>query len=553
MSTKIHTKDYKEFYLDYSDVTIALQDTDRVLPGDVVERVKGKWQTAHRADHPLLVGLLDVKSKYVYGMSSRGVPQYLFTPYNESYPPFIVGCSTKDRSHNKIVLVRFDSWENGQKFPRGALVETLGNAGDLKVEAKALYLQYSPWTFKKDIIIPPFKRGLDVIREVDEDSDSDSTITHEDHKSHTERVDLTEKYTFNIDPAGCKDIDDVLTIYEKDDKTWILVITISDVAELVDTNGELDQHAVKTGQSLYSHFLPPRNMLPAKLSEDELSLLPGKQRLGVSLFCEFYCNTFLSLASKFHLTVIENKKSFTYDSFVTEAPSKVVDAVRDAAAAISNGPKTDDPHKWIETIMIYYNSEVAKKLAYESVGIFRGQKKSQADLKERYEQICPELAHEAAVYTTAADIMPHTALGKDQYCYASSPIRRYVDIVNQRFLKAILLKDWYDIAITKQIDSTELVEQQNRLQKGAKRQSRDDFLLAQIAAAASKTLEGVVFDVGESIKVYVPAWKRIVKVRTWTYDTPAVGTNVTLKYFYNPDQNAWKNKIVFALCDTPTL
>jgi exoribonuclease R len=146
--------------------------------------------------------------------------------------------------------------------------------------------------------------------------------------------------------------------------------------------------------------------------------------------------------------------------------------------------------------------------------------------------------------------MPHTALGKDQYCYASSPIRRYVDIVNQRFLKAILLKDWYDIALTKQIDTSEIVEQQNYLQKGAKRQSRDDFLLAQIAAAASasKSLEGIVFDVGESIKIYVPAWKRIVKVRTWTCDTPTVGDQVTLKYFYNPDQISWKNKIVFALC-----
>lgn len=547
MSTKIYTTNYKEFSVVGNDIKIPFDDIDRVLPGDIIERNGNKIQTVYRAEHPLLVGLLDVKSKYIYGMSTRGTPQYLFTPYNKSYPPFIVGCATKDHSHNKIILVRFDSWAEGQKFPKGALVETLGNAGDFKVEAKALYLQYSPWTFKKNIIVPPIQRSLDAINEVNEEDDNyNSSYMCLDSKK-SEHIDLTNEYTFNIDPPGCKDIDDVLTIYTKDDNTWVLVITIADVSEIVDANGELDQHAGKTGQSLYSNFLPPRNMLPAKLSEDELSLLPGKVRQGVSLFCKFVSNTLVS--SEFHLTIVENNRTFSYESFVKDAETQIVEAVRDAAALISGNPKTDDPHKWIETFMIHYNSEVAKILAKEEIGIFRGQRESQIALKERYEQICPELAHEAAVYTTATDIMPHKALGLDKYCYSSSPIRRYVDIVNQRFLKAILLKDWYDIAISKHFDTREIVDQLNILQKGAKRQSRDDFLLAQISVENhDKILQGVIFDITEYIKVYIPVWKRIVKVRTWTCDTPTVGTNVALKYFYNPDQNSWKNKIVFAIC-----
>lgn len=554
MYNTIQTKDYKVFYLEDSpEILIQWNETDRVLPGDVVEQHlhTSKWQVADRAEHPLLVGLLDCTSKYIYGMSSRGTPQYLFTPYNTSYPPFIVGCSTHDRTQNKLVLIRFHSWSTSQKFPKGTLVETLGNAGDFKAEAKALYHQYSPWTFKKEYRPVPVHRAIYAIQEENE-RDDDDTVTLPSHVNLNDRdkeiddmpMDLTKMYTFNIDPEGCKDIDDVITIYKRDCNQWSLIITIADVSDVVDVNGDLDLHAAKTGQSLYSHFHPPRNMLPASLAEDRLSLLPGQERQGISLLCHFNGDTYIN--SLFRTTILQNKCSFTYDTFQKDAPQDIVDAVKRGCAALS-GKRSNDPHKWVETCMIHYNTEAAKLLAKYSVGVFRGQTPSQVDRKERYAQICPALAHDAAVYTSVNNLRPHTALGIDVYCYASSPIRRYVDIVNQRLLKSILLKDWYTITMNDGIDMKDLIDQQNRLQKGAKRQSRDDFLLAEISAAPSKVLEGIVFDVAESIQVYIPVWKRIVKVRTWNCTTPSVNDPVTLRYFYNTNQTAWKNKIVFQL------
>ena len=515
---KLYTKDYKTFGVNGE---IRLENIDRGLPGDEVELSVGKerWIVTQRAEHPTLVGLLDVKSKYIYGMSSRGTSQYLFTPYNESYPPFIVGCADKDKTHNKIVLIRFSDWPVGTKFPKGQLIQTLGIAGDFQAEAKALYWCYSPWVCRQ--------------------------IPISSCHNKLERLDLTEKYTLNIDPPGCKDIDDVLTVYRKDNNSWVLVITIADVADMIDANSELDHHAMKTGQSLYSNFLPPRNMLPAQLSEDALSLIPGKVRLGVSLVYTFVGNVLIR--SKFMETIIENKASYTYDNVEETADPNVVKMIREAAD-ILGCEDINDTHKWIETFMVQYNKTVASTLYDYQVGIFRGQK-PEAPL-EKYERICPELAHQAAVFTGPDNILKHTSLNASTYCYASSPIRRYVDIINQRLLKIIISKQWEMLILSKNDEFSLLAEMMNILQKGAKRQSRDDFFLSQLATAATKIIEGVIFDVApDKLKVYVPTWKRFVKVRISKKleSTLSEGDQVTLRYFYNPDQVGWKNRIVFEI------
>jgi len=546
-SMHINTKDYKTFWTT-DGREIPLSQTDRVLPNDTVQYNGEKYVTTERADHPLLVGVLNVKSKYMYGMSSRGTPQYLFTPYNESYPPFIVG--SKDKTANKIVLIKFESWDVGQKFPKGQLVNTIGLCGDFLAEAKALYWQHSPYMFKGDAY----------------DSASEDQLLQEG------RTDLTDKYTLNIDPAGCKDIDDVLTVYEIKPSTstntstseYCIGITISDVSETIDPGSQLDIHAARTGQSLYSEFLPPRNMLPPIFSEDHLSLLPGKKRLGISLICRFIDNTFIE--SLFVETVVKNKESFTYENVAEKCDPKVVNMIRRAARALGiTEANAQDPHKWIETFMIFYNTEVAKVLQRQKVGIFRGQKAAVANDMEKYKRICPELANQAAVFTDCENILPHMSLGLDYYCYATSPIRRYVDIVNQRLLKFFIKMDFKNIILEEASDIQPLVDQQNLLQKGAKHHSREDFFLRLLQEGehnantnnnnkTSRTIEGVVFDFNEAkMKVYVPLWKRFVKVRHNLHEVQEKyeeGQTIQLRYFYDANQVAWKNRMVFEVMPT---
>jgi exoribonuclease II len=75
--------------------------------------------------------------------------------------------------------------------------------------------------------------------------------------------------------------------------------------------------------------------------------------------------------------------------------------------------------KLVAELMIFVNSEWGRTLAeYGASGIYRAQSGGRVKL------------------TTVP--APHDALGVDQYLWASSPLRRYVDLVNQRQLMAVL-------------------------------------------------------------------------------------------------------------------
>jgi exoribonuclease R len=169
----------------------------RALPGDFVE-----WQAdnercalVNRTIHPPLTGLLDVCSKTIYGMTSRHVPIFLFYPYDKRYPPMRVGCSTADRSINLLVTVRFEDWPAGETFPRANLETVIGSVGNLINEAKALVSYASAYWRPKPSYTAPIAVAAN-------------------HRS----LPTTESapwVVFHIDPAGCRDVDDIIGIQER--------------------------------------------------------------------------------------------------------------------------------------------------------------------------------------------------------------------------------------------------------------------------------------------------------------------------------------------------
>jgi exoribonuclease R len=126
--------------------------------------------------------------------------------------------------------------------------------GDFEAEKEAIIWQACPYKYPKGEYIPK--------------------------KLETERKELNG-FTFNIDPEGCRDIDDVLT-FEKLEEGWKVTITISDVAAYVESDSIVDIFASLMGQTLYENGQPVRPMLPQQFS-DECSLFPGKISYGISL------------------------------------------------------------------------------------------------------------------------------------------------------------------------------------------------------------------------------------------------------------------------------
>jgi exoribonuclease R len=493
----LQTKNYEQFQIldDFGKPIHTFEGAKlagKCLPGDHVCWKDDKCTLELRDAHPPIVGTVELTSKSKYGLTSRGIPIYLFVPYNKSYPPFVVGCSEKDVSRNKIGLAKFDDWTASSTFPRGQLQQLLGNSGDFEAEKQALIWQASPWRHGRP------KGGLKTVPVPIED---------------TPREEL-KGFTFNIDPAGCLDVDDVFTFENLGEGRWRVTITISDVAAFVENGSEVDIMASLIGQTLYDdNGMVLRPMLPPEYSEGACSLTPGKKLLGISL--QFIWNGSEISDKRWFESVFENSRSYTYYEFAaSDSPFKAPLA---AITSYLAKKELTNPHKWVEHMMLFYNTEAGKCLKSAGVGILRRHSAPDFERLEKYKEHIPELemlAFSAAQYCLSEDDdTRHFGLESDTYTHSSSPIRRYADLLNQRSLKPIIRasSDRYIIPIS--------MFDMNAREKMVKSFARDLCFLKAITADVN-TFSGIIVDVeriSESsevkVRIYIPEWKRIINTK----------------------------------------
>lgn len=505
----LETKDYKHFKI--GEVLVEGADkVDKALPGDEVD-IDGKLiKLKKRTKHPQLVGIIELTSKYKYGFTSRGVPIYIFNPYNEAYPPMMVGCSERDTSINRICLVQFDKWD--EDLPRANLVKLLGPAGDTTTELEALYWQYSPWSM-------PSRAALASL-------ESYNTI---DTAPQREIIDWP--YTFNVDPPGCRDIDDVISLKHIENTTWLIAISIADVGEIVKLGSALDTHVQNIGQTLYQDGRPPRHMLPASISEDAGSLVVGKQRRAISLIFKLSGGNVTE--ERFAETFITNKYMFTYETILntTIVPVEILELLATILRQKRGLAPSSDSHDWIEAFMVYYNVCVAQQLLGVKSGLLRCHDVPDAEKAAQMEKIgLGFLGLQSAKYVLPTEEAKHWGLGLETYCHATSPLRRYADIVNQWVIKAILRHSEIKIVADAQ--------QLNKLQHDAKSHDRDVALVRAISKSSRGKIIGIVLN---EKHIYVEEWKTIVR-----YDSKAEsGTYIELEYFCDMRQRSWKKRIIF--------
>lgn len=538
----LHTADYHEFTI-VDDLGHPIHHftgaklANKCLPGDHVHWGEGLCALDLRGGYPPIVGTLAITSKTRYGLTAKGLPIYLFVPYDKSFPNFIVGCSTKDLSRNLIGVIKFDDWKDNSTFPRGLLQETLGPSGDYEAECQAMIWHASPLKWPKG----PYEiqqRERPVRR-------------------------ILEGFTFNIDPAGCKDIDDVFTMKRLDEGRWKVVISISDVASYVENGSVEDILASVIGQTLYDQdgkVLRP--MLPPEYSEKTCSLQPNMESYGISLCFEWNGEAITKL--EWVESVFQNQRSFTYEEF-QESDSEYRTTLAAIASHLAGGQEpVTDSHKWVEQMMLFYNKEAGKLLKKANMGILRRHSAPEWERLEKYQTHIPELmnlAFTSAEYCLAEETdTRHYGLESDHYAHASSPIRRYADLVNQRVLKILIRGTKEDFIVP------QAMIEMNKREKAIKRFARDmDFLRA---IQENKTeCKGVIVDripEGESgsegsykIRIYIPTWRRIISA---SYKKVSENTvlsrdekeeidvtefrEVTVRYAFHTNLTNWKDRII---------
>lgn len=517
----LETKNYETFRIGDTIITDA-KTVRPALPGDLVSLDgSGNLVIDRRTRHTGLVGTIEMASAVKYGFTSRGTPIYLFVPWNESYPPFYVGSSHKSKE-NMLAIVDYESWDKQANCPRGSCRTILGPCGDLTAEQAALVAHASPNPWKKSLLPPTlFPRART----------AEKTLLHAP--------------TFHVDPPGCKDIDDALTLVVQDDGQIAVHIHIADVATLLASNESL-WRAKEIGQTLYTDGRVQVGLFPP-LVEESLSLMPGLSRPTLTLHFLWDPATGTVGPAQWHHTEIIVKESYTYESVVKSDHGSLL---RPLCVALG-GPDTADSHEWIAQTMLYYNRAAAAIIREARTGVLRCHSAPEQAVLDRISAIStiPKfLAYSSGTYRAAntTDSVEHWGLGSALYCHASSPIRRFADCINQASIMNTIFK--YDLAIP-----THSVGDLNATEKAIKAYERDLFFVRRFLTLGTgiEPESGIIVDTAEKkVKVWIEAWRRIVHVRRpldgWGFE-PTMGAPVLVKAHANYTQRNWKRRITLRL------
>jgi ribonuclease R len=209
------------------------------------------------------------------------------------------------------------------------------------------------------------------------------------------RVDLSELPTFTIDPDDARDFDDAISARRERRGRARVWVHVADVTAFMRPGGPLDQEAYRRANSVYvPGAVEP--MLPEALSNEACSLLPGEDRLAVTVEMELEGTEVRNVA--FHRTWIRSDARLTYGQVdeifagreraedpwaePLEVAREVAQALGEARDSLELGspeptfefdsdghvtgvrsePQTES-HQLIERLMILANEQVAEYLA----------------------------------------------------------------------------------------------------------------------------------------------------------------------------------------------
>ncbi|HEY6760861.1 MAG TPA: RNB domain-containing ribonuclease [Baekduia sp.] len=124
------------------------------------------------------------------------------------------------------------------------------------------------------------------------------------------RRDLRGLPTFTIDPVTARDFDDAISAEAVGDDGWRVWVHIADVSAFVRPGSALDREAYRRGTSVYvPGAVEP--MLPEALSNGACSLVPGEERLAVTVELEVRGEDVVR--SSFYRSLVLSDERLDYD------------------------------------------------------------------------------------------------------------------------------------------------------------------------------------------------------------------------------------------------
>jgi exoribonuclease II len=286
------------------------------------------------------------------------------------------------------------------------------------------------------------------------------------------RRDLTALEVVTIDGERTRDIDDALSL-EPVPEGWRLGIHISDVSSLVLPDSPLDLEALGRATSIYlpEWRLP---MLPEEISEDVLSLLAHQERRALSFMVTLspeaevldwdifpslikvsrrltYREVDALLSRDRTLTVLAqltrrlNEKRLAQGGYELRLPEVWVVFGPQGELQVTVEDQETPSRQLVAEAMVLANSLAARFLAERRLpALYRSQPEPREPILREDQKSLLELWQDRRrLSRVVLDLSPspHWGLGLDCYTLATSPIRRYLDLVIHRQILAAVSED----------------------------------------------------------------------------------------------------------------
>lgn len=281
------------------------------------------------------------------------------------------------------------------------------------------------------------------------------------------RKDLTALPLLTIDGQFTLDFDDALSI-EKENDHYRLGIHIADVGHFIQKGDVLDQEAAVRATSIY---MPDRKlpMLPDSLAEDLCSFKAGKLRPAISTLVKLspsaevidfeICPSVIQIdrqltyyeanqmtdesweiACLYDIAKKFRQKRLGQGAVHISVPEINIWLDSDRNLSVSKTNRESPGRMLISEIMIMANWLMARFLsAYNLPAVFR----SQPDPKERLFKNGEGSLFQNWMqrkylnrFVLSTEPQHHSGLGLDTYVTATSPIRKYFDLVTQRQIRS---------------------------------------------------------------------------------------------------------------------
>ena len=387
-------------------------------------------------------GILVLENNKTFGRTpNKKRLYYKCIPNDKQLPIFLVPYEIQlgfsKIQQNKFVTFRFDSWEN--KHPHGVLVQTIGTVDNLEC-----FYEYQLYCRNLHVSITPFiKKTREKIEKFGEQDLTNRIIEHYGYGYENPDLINDRRKTHNVfsmDPEGCVDIDDAISIHPTENGFEISVY-IANVVFWLETF-QLWEHFTDRISTIY---MPDkrRPMLPILLSENLCSLQKEKERFAFTMVVQ------IDNGGNIQNTKIINTFIVVKENYAYEEPKLLKNKDYQLLLDITQkmDPNTKDSHDVVAFWMILMNTQCGELMQKNKRGIFRSSRflrvpvqnmNTQAYTNEtaRFLNMWNNVSGEYSLYKEGEQLK-HACLNKETYVHITSPIRRIVDTINQ----FILLKD----------------------------------------------------------------------------------------------------------------